>query len=557
MNYLRCWYGKKHSELKTKTFEEIQVLYERLKTQDQNFVAIGSAEDKIHVKELNKDLEKKRLKKRVVNETPREEDTSKVPVEQEVTVQDDDSDDEHRKCLRTITFEGTLDSEIIEIKYFIARLHKVSSPDGNYLVVYRVNGHFKAFNYLIEGDLKIMMQSSTEENNQGDFRNNQQEWEIVRWRLYEACGVCILELKDGTVIYMLVERRYPLSKELLQQMIDLGLEVEEESTVALIELVIPEQTATGKGISNPLMADTQASQSSVPSDPTNVADEAVNEEPTRQANAGNDAKGSGSVGGQHVIPAVRKCTFAGFMKCNPITFHGTEGAVEFQRWFEKTESVFGISECAEGKKVKFVAATLQGPALTWWNVKKKFNEWSTNWNLKVKEYNIVAYTQRLNEYIDVSKWPANLNEAVRMAHKLMEQKLQARDERILEGKKQKWENYQSGNSSDHFLCVNDVLLAMLRHVRSSVTSVERLGIMQGKGNVVADALSQKERDKPLRVRALMMTIHKDLPKQIREAQKEAIKKKYVKKENFGRMIKQIFDFRPDGTCYFGNHDWLP
>ncbi|GKC29080.1 hypothetical protein Tco_1036374 [Tanacetum coccineum] len=49
------------------------------------------------------------------------------------------------------------------------------------------------------------------------------------------------------------------------------------------------------------------------------------------------------------------------------------GAVELRRWFEKTESVFGISECAEGKKVKFVAATLQGPALTWWN-SKRFNE---------------------------------------------------------------------------------------------------------------------------------------------------------------------------------------
>ncbi|GJX02156.1 putative ribonuclease H-like domain-containing protein [Tanacetum coccineum] len=34
-------------------------------------------------------------------------------------------------------------------------------------------------------------------------------------------------------IYMLVERRYPLSKELLQRMLDLGLEVEEESTAAL------------------------------------------------------------------------------------------------------------------------------------------------------------------------------------------------------------------------------------------------------------------------------------------------------------------------------------
>ncbi|GJZ54546.1 putative reverse transcriptase domain-containing protein, partial [Tanacetum coccineum] len=35
--------------------------------------------------------------------------------------------------------------------------------------------------------------------------------------------------------------------------------------------------------------------------------------------------------------------------------------------FEKIESVFGISECAERSKVKFAAATLQGRALTWWN----------------------------------------------------------------------------------------------------------------------------------------------------------------------------------------------
>ncbi|GJR99066.1 putative ribonuclease H-like domain-containing protein [Tanacetum coccineum] len=171
--------------------------------------------------------------KRVVNETPREEDTAKVPAEQEVTEQGTkkrkldkeyyvrkrpdhspcDSDDEHRKCLRIVTFKSTIDSEIMETKSFVSRLHKVSSPDGDYLV--------------------IMMESSTEENDQGDFWNNQQEWEIFRWRLYEACRVCILELKDGTVIYMLVERRYPLSKELLQRMLDLGLEVEEESTDAL------------------------------------------------------------------------------------------------------------------------------------------------------------------------------------------------------------------------------------------------------------------------------------------------------------------------------------
>ncbi|GJZ51767.1 putative reverse transcriptase domain-containing protein, partial [Tanacetum coccineum] len=44
-----------------------------------------------------------------------------------------------------------------------------------------------------------------------------------------------------------------------------------------------------------------------------------------------------------------------------------------------------------------------------------------------------------------------------------------------------------------------------------------------KANVVADALSRKERIKPLRVRALVMTIGFNLPKQILSAQSEAKK----------------------------------
>ncbi|GJR36561.1 putative reverse transcriptase domain-containing protein [Tanacetum coccineum] len=74
---------------------------------------------------------------------------------------------------------------------------------------------------------------------------------------------------------------------------------------------------------------------------------------------------------------------------------------------------------------------------------------------------------------------------------------------------------------------------------------------------MADALSRKERNRPLHVRALMMTVHSDLPKQILEAQKEAIKRKNVKVDYLGRLIKQIFKLRPDGTHCFGNSVWLP
>ncbi|GJW53649.1 putative reverse transcriptase domain-containing protein [Tanacetum coccineum] len=191
-------------------------------------------------------------------------------------------------------------------------------------------------------------------------------------------------------------------------------------------------------------------------------DATIDAERARQANVMNDASGSGPTMGRDTASAVHECTFAGFMKCNPAAFHGVEGAVKLGRWFEKSKSIFEISECAEGKKVKFVAATLEGPVLTWWKT-------------KIKEYDIVAYTQRFNKlalmcprmvepervkvdaYIRgltnnikgevTSSKPTDLNEAVCMAHKLMEQKSQARNEIILEGKKRKWENLQGGNSS--------------------------------------------------------------------------------------------------------------
>ncbi|GJR83853.1 hypothetical protein Tco_0154638 [Tanacetum coccineum] len=61
---------------------------------------------------------------------------------------DVDSEDEHKKCLKIVTFESILDSEIMEKKSVIARLNKVSSPDGDYLVIYRANGNFRAFTSL-------------------------------------------------------------------------------------------------------------------------------------------------------------------------------------------------------------------------------------------------------------------------------------------------------------------------------------------------------------------------------------------------------------------------
>nr|GEV74335.1 putative reverse transcriptase domain-containing protein [Tanacetum cinerariifolium] len=83
-----------------------------------------------------------------------------------------------------------------------------------------------------------------------------------------------------------------------------------------------------------------------------------------------------------------------------------------------------------------------------------------------------------------------------------------------------------------------------------------------KANVVADALRRKERSKPLRVRALVMTICLDLPKQILIAQTKTQKPENLKKEDRGCMIrkdtpKEKLEPRADGTLCFTGRSWLP
>nr|GEW10797.1 hypothetical protein [Tanacetum cinerariifolium] len=85
---------------------------------------------------------------------------------------------------------------------------------------------------------------------------------------------------------------------------------------------------------------------------------------------------------------------------------------------------------------------------------------------------------------------------------------------------------------------------------------KELNMRQRKADVVADALSQKERNKPLRVRALVLTIGLNLPVQILNAQVGAIRDENFGTEDLCGMMKKL-EQHTDGTLCLNMRSWIP
>ncbi|GJY51177.1 putative reverse transcriptase domain-containing protein [Tanacetum coccineum] len=75
----------------------------------------------------------------------------------------------------------------------------------------------------------------------------------------------------------------------------------------------------------------------------------------------------------------------------------------------------------------------------------------------------------------------------------------------------------------------------------------------GKANVVADALSRKERVKPKRVRAMNMILQSSIKDRILAAQKEAVDESAGLQKGLDEMIEQ----RSNGTLYYLDRIWVP
>ncbi|GJT33212.1 hypothetical protein Tco_0923631 [Tanacetum coccineum] len=116
-------------------------------------------------------------------------------------------------------------------KYFTSLreiLHLVTRADlmtiyGRVMTFYQ-DKKAEGVGLVLSGDLQILM-DSPEVNDGSDFWKNQHTWSIQNWKLYSFSGVHVLETVSGLVIHMFVDKKYPLSINLIERMLDHQLEI--------------------------------------------------------------------------------------------------------------------------------------------------------------------------------------------------------------------------------------------------------------------------------------------------------------------------------------------
>nr|GEV69666.1 reverse transcriptase domain-containing protein [Tanacetum cinerariifolium] len=203
-----------HNQLKSESFKEIQMLYEREQKWINDFVPMDSEE---------------------VNDKTGEDDAEK---------------EELRSCLDIVPVDdiAVRNKEVsVTLKYMMYyQIIRANESSKNYKILIEMRDDFnrqdirdlytlvkeryertspEGYDLLLWGDLITLFEPSEEDV----IWKAQQDYSLISWRLFDSCGVHVLLMDTGIVIHMLVERKYPLIKEMLSRMLNRRLQIDHES----------------------------------------------------------------------------------------------------------------------------------------------------------------------------------------------------------------------------------------------------------------------------------------------------------------------------------------
>ncbi|GJS67239.1 hypothetical protein Tco_0681803 [Tanacetum coccineum] len=214
------------------SYEDIRPIFERVWDQNNAFVPKDSEIEKEVMKRPRFDFQQKSSKKRSREDS--DEDNAKKH-----KLENDAEKKELRDSIDVVPRDDiAIDIESLATKYPIVdwKTH-VLTENMMYYQIIRADGsskNYKIFSAMLDdfdrqdGDLKILF----EPNEEDEIWKNQQDYNLISWRLFESYGIHMLLIHTGIAIHMMIEKKYPLTQEILLRMLSRRLEVDQESEMA-------------------------------------------------------------------------------------------------------------------------------------------------------------------------------------------------------------------------------------------------------------------------------------------------------------------------------------
>ncbi|GJT86999.1 hypothetical protein Tco_1068716 [Tanacetum coccineum] len=150
-------------------------------------------------------------------------------------VEDDVEKAELKACLEIVPGDDSVvNIESLATKYPIVdwKTH-ILAEDKMYYQIIRADGstkYYKIFSAMLDDfDRQDVLDLYRLED---EIWKAQQDYTLISWRLYDSCGVHLLLVDTGICIHMLVEKKYPLTQEMLLRMLSRRLEVDHECEMA-------------------------------------------------------------------------------------------------------------------------------------------------------------------------------------------------------------------------------------------------------------------------------------------------------------------------------------
>ncbi|GKA93855.1 hypothetical protein Tco_0815841 [Tanacetum coccineum] len=271
IQYLKNMAGYSHAQLKDKSFDEVQKLFEKHMKWINSFVP------------MEEDLPSEKVQKEVSSEKKAEGSSRKKSIgrkrakdkqEQESSkrqrVEDDKEEEELKKCFELAKEEEIAINAIplaTKVPVVGFQIHTRGKP--GYYEIFRADGSSKLyhvfsqllsefdredlvnlwklvkakhgdnrpeedFERVLWGDLRVMFEPDVE----SEVWRSLQGYKVTVWKLYDSCGVHFVRFKHLHV-FMLVEKRYPLTPITITNMLNKKLQADQwnEMVYQLLKLM--------------------------------------------------------------------------------------------------------------------------------------------------------------------------------------------------------------------------------------------------------------------------------------------------------------------------------